>query len=222
MAFPVNDGTRIGRSRYWTLFFVNMVAVIVLIGVSLGALASGAWWLAIIVFLLIAPVGIYFRVVMMRRCRDIGWSPALPWIAAGAGIVASFMNIGSVTTMDPAAALGSIGFSSLVSLADFGLMMTLGVVKGRSEMNYSEVFGDGPGETRQRTAPRADSAMGAARPGAASGDSDAMDDAIARAMENYRRTGSAVPGPEPVRSAPGRAAPAAQTPRAAGFGRKVV
>lgn len=212
MAFPVNDGTRVSRGRYWTLFFVNMVAIIVLIGISLGSVASEAWALAIIAFLLIVPVGLYFRVVMMRRCRDIGWPPALPWITFGLGIFASFINFGSVASMDPAVLMGSMGLSSLVSLVDFGLMITLGVVKRRSEMDYQEVFGDAP--TQQvRTAPG---------PMAAMGDTDAMDDAIARALDNYRRTGSAVPNDAPVQAAPRRTTPAAPPQRVAGFGRKMV
>lgn len=222
MAFPVNDGTRVRRGRYWTLFFVNMVAIIVLIGISLGAVANEAWALAIIAFLLIVPVGLYFRVVMMRRCRDIGWPPALPWITFGLGIFASFINFGSVASMDPSVLMGSMGLSSLVSLADFGLMIALGAVKGRSDMDYHEVFGDGPVQ-QARTAPRTDTDFAAPRPGLATGDSDAMDDAIARALDNYRRTGSAVPNEAPVEARPRRTAPAVPpTTRATGFGRKMI
>lgn len=221
MAYPESEGARVNRSRYWLMFFVTMVASIVLIGVSIGAFANGSFGLGIIAFLLIAPLNIYFRVIMMRRCRDIGWPAALPWITFGLGIVASIFSFGSLATFDPSLIMGGSGFSMLVSLADLVLMIALGSVRGRPQVDYREVF-DGYGDqyrqpAQQRTGPRP------AAGGGASGGGDAMDDAIARAVENYKRTGSAVPqqagaAPSPVRQRAPQPAPA----RAAGFGRKMV
>ncbi len=227
MAIEQSGNERVGRRKYWAMFFANIVAVIVLAFISLAALAGGEWMVAILCFVLIIPIGIYFRVIMMRRCRDIGWPPSLPWITFGLGVVASmwnFGNIGAGLATDPASALGGVGFSWLVSIADFVLMITLGSIKGRSEMNYQDVFG---GDAPVRTAPAADYASqdraaglsALASEDVASG--DAMDDAIARAVENYRRTGSAVPGQAPVGASPRRAASTPPT-RQTGFGRKMV
>ncbi len=229
MAYPESEGARVNRSRYWLMFFVTMVASIVLIGVSIGAFANGSIGLGIIAFLLIAPLNIYFRVIMMRRCRDIGWAPALPWITFGLGIVASVFSFGSMATLDPTIILGGSGFSMLVSLADLVLMIALGSVRGKPQMDYREVFDgyDRQPAPQQRTGPRPAAGFSTSQPGAATGDAtssgDAMDDAIARALENYKRTGSAVPeqataAPSPVRQRAQQAAPA----RVAGFGRKMV
>lgn len=229
MTHPESEGARVNRSRYWLMFFVTMVASIVLIGVSIGAFANGSIGLGIIAFLLIAPLNIYFRVIMMRRCRDIGWAPALPWITFGLGIVASIFSFGSMATLDPTIILGGSGFSMLVSLADLVLMIALGSVRGKPQMDYREVFQgyDRQPAAQHRSGSRPAAGFGASQPAMAregtSGSGDAMDDAIARAVENYKRTGSAVPeqatdAPSPVRQRVQQAAPA----RAAGFGRKVV
>ncbi|MEL1249186.1 DUF805 domain-containing protein [Aurantiacibacter gilvus] len=228
-----SGGARVSRSRYWLMFFVILVASIVLIGLSIGAFANGEIAVGIIAFLLIAPLNVYFRVIMMRRCRDIGWAPALPWITFGLGIVASILSLGSIATLDPAVVLGGSGFSMLVSLADLVLMVALGSVRSKPQVDYRDVFDgyDHQGAPQQRTGPRAMAGSGTPQPGrvtngatvAATGSTDAMDDAIARALENYKRTGSAVPelataGSSPVRQRSPQAAPA----RVAGFGRKKV
>ncbi|MWV27047.1 DUF805 domain-containing protein [Aurantiacibacter rhizosphaerae] len=222
MAFSADDSSRISRSGYWKHFFINVVAVLLLIGVAFGSLASGAWVFAIIAVLLIVPVGIYFRVVMMRRCRDIGWPPALPWITFGLGVVGGMFNFEGYARMDMDVLLGGSALSSLVSLLDFALMITLGSVRGRDGANYAQVFGEGPAQANMRTGPRAASDFGAPAPSVATGDGDAMDDAIARAVENYRRTGSAVPNLTQA-NAPSRSTPRAAPPsRATGFGRKMI
>jgi uncharacterized membrane protein YhaH (DUF805 family) len=141
MAFPSDRSGRIGRNKYWVMFVVNIVAVLVLGLGALGALAAGQFALAIILFLAIAPVGIYFRVVMMRRCRDIGWPAILPWLFFGAGILASFGNFGQLgsTTAD----LSTLGFQFLVSMADFVFMIVIGCIPGQSEgrADYETIFG---------------------------------------------------------------------------------
>ncbi|MCB2067026.1 MAG: DUF805 domain-containing protein [Erythrobacter sp.] len=240
MAFPVDEKPRVGRKQYWILFGVNIVAMVMLVVGAVAALMAGEFLTAGLAFLLIVPVGIYFRVVMMRRCRDIGWPPSLPWIMFGLGMVASWYSLGStgsgVVGMEKPVgpATGGMGLSWLVSMADFVLMIVLGCIRSRDSVDYQEVFGGyASAPAPQRTMPkshrgadpRPQADFGAPRPSVASGDSDAMDDAIARALDNYRRTGSAVPeagqqGPLRQRGAP---APApAQQLRVGGFGRKVV
>ena len=233
MAFPDSEAGRVNRAKYWQMFFVTLVATIVLVGISITALANLEIGIAIVAFLLIVPVNLYFRVIMMRRCRDIGWPAALPWIAFGLGIAASVFNIGSMDAKDPTALMGGSGFSMLVSLGDFALMIVLGCIKGRDQIDYRDVFdgygSDSRGPAMPRSAPRSDKelngSMGgginAPRPSVATGDSDAMDDAIARALDNYRRTGSATA--QPVTDIAGSPL-ATRNPaaRSGGFGRKVV
>ncbi|APE29267.1 DUF805 domain-containing protein [Aurantiacibacter gangjinensis] len=224
MGFGSDDISRVSRAGYWKFFIANLVAIIALIGVCFTAAMNGELAIAIIAFLLIAPVGIYFRVIMMRRCRDLGWPTSLPWITFGLGIVANFYSFGSIG--DAKGAFAGLGLAWLVGMIDFVLMIVLGVVKGREPTDYSAVFGDGPALTQKRAkhAAAMPSTISAPPRGVADGDSDAMDDAIARALDNYRRTGSAVaeaPAASPLarKAAP---APRAAPPRAAGFGRKMV
>ena len=71
MAISSRKG-RIGQSQYWAMFALYFVAVLGLGAFAIYSLVTLSFGQAIGSFLLIAPLGIYFRVVMMRRCRDIG------------------------------------------------------------------------------------------------------------------------------------------------------
>ena len=141
MAFPVHDGRRIGRSGYWTMFVVNILAVTALLVGGFVAIFSGNFVLGILMLIAIVPVGIYFRVVMMRRCRDIGWPAALPWIFFGAGMFASFGTFSQV--LGSRGELPTLGLSWLVSLADFAFMVVIGCIAGRSGqgIDYEATFG---------------------------------------------------------------------------------
>jgi uncharacterized membrane protein YhaH (DUF805 family) len=141
MAFPSDPRGRIGRNKYWIMFLVNIVTVFVLILGAFGALAAGMFPLAIVLFLAIAPVGIYFRVVMMRRCRDIGWPAILPWLFFGAGMLASFGSFGEIGSTT--ATLSALGFQMLVGMADFVFMIVIGCIAGQSEgrADYETIFG---------------------------------------------------------------------------------
>ena len=201
----MDDKPRVGRSRYWLLFLIYMVATIVLLVGAVGMLMEGSWIAAIGLVLIVIPIGIWFRIVMMRRCRDIGWPPALPWISMGISMFAGFTSFGSINAGDPTTMFAATGFSWLAQIADFVLVMVLGAVKGRARVDYREVFGDGP----------------VSRPSQAHSAGGDADDAIARALENYRRTGSAVPQQSAVPARKSRSAAPAR-PQPTGFGRKPV
>ena len=198
-----NAKPRIGRSRYWLHFLICLVVGIALVVGAVTAFFSGSFGLAIVLLLPLLATGIWFRIVMMRRCRDVGWPPALPWIFFAALILTSGAGFGAISTGDPTALFASTGLSWLVQIGDFVLVMILGFKRGIGAPDYRTVFGDGPDEARDN-------------------DGDA-DDAIARALENYRRTGSAVPQQSrPAKTARRSVPQKAPQPvmQAGGFGRK--
>ena len=186
-------GTRIGRSRYWLLFLLYSVACVILMVGAGAALLSGDWVKGGIAVLLILPLGVWFRVVMMRRCRDIGWAPSLPWLLMGASVVA---GVASVATAGAAQAvtLGASGLATLVYLGDFVFTLVIGAIRSRGGAgeDYAAVFSDDDDVDFDPHGAGADAA-------------------IARALEDFRRTAT-----------PARPRPASALPRAGGFGRKVV
>ena len=129
------------QSSYWTQFAINFVAVLGLLAFSIYSLFSGHWGMAILAFLLVVPVGIYFRVVMMRRCRDIGWPAFLPWLFFGGGMLG---NIGRITAGSAAALkTGMLGLPLLIGLADFVFMIVIGCIASKRQ-NLAAVFEDDP------------------------------------------------------------------------------
>lgn len=230
MTYTVQDKSRIGRSAYWTAFIINIVAIIALFGGCIAAAVSGHFAMAILLFLLVAPVGIYFRVVMMRRCRDIGWPAALPWIFFGAGIVANLSRIagGLESLRNPSSA----ALPTLVGLADFAFMIAIGCIAGQDRAgDYARHFDvDDDDFPVQRSAARP-IAAGPARVPQGFGDAPqapmsrdqeeaSWDAAIARALE-ARQRGESADDHRPVAPPVQRPAPGIQRP-AGGFGRRVV
>ena len=129
------------QSSYWTQFTINFVAVLGLLSFSIYSLVTGHWSMALLAFVLVVPVGIYFRVVMMRRCRDIGWPPVLPWLFFGGGILG---NIGRITAGSAAALkTGMLGLPLLIGLADIVFMIVIGCIATKRQ-DYAAVFEDDP------------------------------------------------------------------------------
>ena len=211
MSISTHEDGRIGRRAYWFMFRVNLAIVVALLGAGFMAVAGGAFVLGILLLLAIAPVGIYFRVVMMRRCRDIGWPAALPWIFFGAGMLASFGTYSQILGVPASAQVPIVGLSFLVSLADFAFMVVIGWIRGTSERtNYNAIFGPDERDARMAAPVRV------ARP-AYRGETDERDeDSDARwdaAIQNAlaARAGASAEAPQPP-----------VLPRSAGFGRKPV
>lgn len=226
MGFEYQGKPVCNQSSYWTQFVINFFAVLGLLGFSIYSLFSGHWGIAILAFLLMVPVGIYFRVVMMRRCRDIGWPAFLPWLFFGGGVLA---NMGRITAGSAAAMkTGMLGLPLMVGLADFVFMIVIGCIASKRQ-DYAAVFEDEPRPggfqpaTRREEPPRrpvyhtADNALRpSALPPAESEQEARWDAAIANALAAREAT-EAQPAPQPRPLAPG---PLASRP--GGFGRRVV
>ena len=217
------QGRRIGQSGYWARFAILMVGVPTLIGFGLySLLVTHAFGLGLLSILAILPLSIWFRFVMMRRCRDVGWPIFLPWSAQGLQFLMFFLffTSGGLTGGVAAAQTMSSG-SMLIGLADFVLVIALGCVKSRDvEVDYADVFGDAPVTLRARpSAPHSPADYGIDPKDDPSAITAREDAAIARALAAYRSGGA-----EPVRTEqPARMpqpAPMMATPRAGGFGRK--
>ncbi|MFM5884364.1 MAG: DUF805 domain-containing protein [Novosphingobium sp.] len=231
MSFSVVDKSRIGRSGYWTAFVINIVAIVALIGACVAAAMSGHFAAAILLFLLVAPVGIYFRVVMMRRCRDIDWPAFLPWALFAAGILANLARAsqGLEGLRNPNAGIPAL----LIGLIDFGFMIAIGCIDSKDRAgDYVRQFYDEDDQPLARSAaaqPAArmpsgyDADAASAQRALLSGreqEEAGWDAAIARALEARQQDGGA-DSHRPVAPAVQRPAPALQRP-AGGFGRRVV
>jgi uncharacterized membrane protein YhaH (DUF805 family) len=208
MGFPSDTSGRASQSKYWTLFGVYMIAVPVLLIGGLIAIVQGSIGLGLMLIVAIVPLGIYWRVIMMRRCRDIGWPAFLPWLIFGLQFATSFgISSGSVEGAGPGAVLSMLALPLLLGLADFVFSIVIGCIGTKQGADYAAVFGDGP-EPSQRTRPA----------GSPDGEGpDRFDDAIARALEAHRRGESVVGAPSAPRPAP------AMPGRPAGtFGRRII
>ena len=212
MTFAPQNSGRIGRSSYWTMFVVNVIGVIALVAGSIAAFVSNEFLVGILLILAIIPVGIYFRVVMMRRCRDIGWPAALPWIFFGAGMLASLTSWGGILGSPASAQMPSLGLSTLVSLADLVFMIVIGCIRGGSahDADYDAVFGSDEFDTRVAIAARA------TRPAY-------RDEGDEHGDGRDARWDAAIQNALSARAGGGGGAPrVAPPPRPAGFGRKPV
>jgi hypothetical protein len=204
MAFAGNNAGRVSQNRYWVLFGITMVTIPTLLIGGVVAMVGRSYLLGFLMIAAILPVGIYWRVTMMRRCRDIGWPASAPWIIFGLQMAVSFSLQSNLLFNHGAAGAGSAFLLvSLLALGDFAFSIVIGCVRTKQAVDYADVFGDGPG-TSQRS-------------GSREGGPDRFDEAIARALEARRRS-------EPVGGAmqPSRPAPAHLARQSAGFGRRVV
>lgn len=205
---------RVGQSRYWTVFGINMVLMPVLLFGGLYALFNGEYATGLVAIVLIVPLGIYFRVTMMRRCRDIGWPAFLPWMFFVVPIVLGvFGGIGQLGGQAPtAASLPMLGLPLIVSIGDFVFSIVIGCIKTKEDADYSDIFGGAPAPTGPATP------LG--EPG-----HDRFDDAIARALAAHRQSRSEPAYSDATYSEPeasARPEPTVHARAVAGFGRKAV
>ena len=150
MSFDVEDRSRIGRSTYW-LYYVGTT-------VAFWAMTAWAVYQLLkldtipIVFGLIAPTALYFyfRVIAMRRCRDIGWPAFLPWLIVGLIFVCSFVAAlkdgvrpePSLETLDAPTVI-----TALLGVTDFVFLIVIGCLgSARPDL---DAFGEGPLNRRQ-------------------------------------------------------------------------
>jgi uncharacterized membrane protein YhaH (DUF805 family) len=203
MAFAENKTGRVSQNRYWAMFGIVMVAIPVMLIGGVVAMMHGSYLSGLLMIAAISPVGIYWRVIMMRRCRDIGWPVSLPWIFFGLQMAAS-LNLQFNHGAAGAAAHSALLLPALLALVDFVFSIVIGCVATKQAVDYAEVFGDGPA-TMQRPGSRDSEPR--------QGGGDRFDDAIARALEAHRQREAAAAAPQP--SAP---VPLARP----SFGRRVV
>jgi uncharacterized membrane protein YhaH (DUF805 family) len=203
MAHAPKNMPVVGQSKYWTQFLINFVAVISLLALAIVSLMSGSWGVAILAFLAIAPVGIWFRVVMVRRCRDIGWPTFLPWLLFGGGVAFNVLRIGggSAAAFEQGSLSSVAMLPLLVGLVDFGFMVTIGCIASKQQ-DYAGVFDDGA----------VPATPGSSQP---AGAQDARWDAAIAAALAAREGADAAPAQRPV-------APRPALGRPGGFGRRIV
>lgn len=213
---------RIGQSQYWTFFGLYVVAVFALMGFALYSFVSGDLSMGVTAILPLAPLGIYFRVIEMRRCRAIGWPSFLPWLfflipfgfAMATGMATGMGSLGSGIGM----AVAALTVPLLIALVDFVFSIVIGCIPTKDESeDYTKIFG---GEPRPLGAHRPDAhhGPGPTNPGGEPG-YDRFDEAIARALEARRS-----PEPAPAMAPPAvtEVVPSSHARAVAGFGRKLV
>jgi uncharacterized membrane protein YhaH (DUF805 family) len=146
MSFPEQNSKRIGQSSYWMYFGANLILAPALLLGGVAAMFSGQFVLGAICMMLVFPMGLFFRVIMMRRCRDIGWPTFLPWMPFICSVIIGAMNGVSVAS-NPAAAASSVmtsfGLSMTISLLDFVFMIVIGCIATKTyKSEYADIFGD--------------------------------------------------------------------------------
>lgn len=213
--FARDEGRYIGQSQYWARFAVFMIGVPVLLGFGIYSLVVHDYGLGVLAILAVFPLSIWFRFVMMRRCRDIGWPVFLPWTAQGLQFLMFFVLFsGGGSSGGGLGAVRAVSSGSLlIGFADFVLVIALGCIGSKNaDHNYSDIFG---GEPLDRSTAAVRRPTGHAVPPGEHPDAARAreDDAIARALDAHRR-GSVEPAPS-LQTVPMSAAP-----RVAGFGRK--
>ncbi|MFC4292709.1 DUF805 domain-containing protein [Sphingorhabdus arenilitoris] len=145
MSFGVVQSGRVGIGQYWLSFIMCIGAIIALIAGAVAAIFTGSWGMSPILFLMIVSVSLYFRVIMMRRCRDIGWPAWLPWASFGLNILLSFSSFGAAIRGN---FVGSgIGIANYVVLLDLLLMIVIGILPSQQGMGPSYVPAPNSGPT---------------------------------------------------------------------------
>lgn len=136
MSYPENDLGTVSQSSYWMYFLGCMVgAVAVLVG-GVSLVLKGSYVMGVVCVLLVLPLSLYFRVIMMRRCRAIGWPVFLPWLTLfltyGFGLVS-----GMFTARHPYAIgqslSGAAGFGALIGLVDFVFQIVIGCIGSKDD-----------------------------------------------------------------------------------------
>jgi uncharacterized membrane protein YhaH (DUF805 family) len=124
------NSSRVDRPAYWGYFVAAFILPILFLIGGIYSIFNGSYMLGILAILAIVPINIYFRVIMMRRCRDIGWPAWLPWVTFAAVFLTSYSAIGGAMRGDMPS-FGSFGLFNLVSILDFGLMIAIGCIQSK-------------------------------------------------------------------------------------------
>ena len=223
MGFPRDEAGRVSQSKYWALFGAYMLIVPILLIGGVVELSQAGIGLGLLMIAAIVPLGMYWRVIMMRRCRDIGWPAFLPWLSWGLQMLASFSATGSLHSLRDGATppLALLTLPVFMALADFVFSIVIGCIGTKDGFDYARVFGDDERDFYQRPdAPQPSQPaqpVPSQRPALPGEYDDRYDEAIARALEAHRR-GESVTSPAP----PVRPVPAGPARPAGGFGRRML
>jgi uncharacterized membrane protein YhaH (DUF805 family) len=214
MGYPAQNTGRASQSQYWRVFATNMIMVPILLFGGIYAIFSGNFALGILAIVAVLPIGIYFRITMMRRCRDIGWPPFIPWLVFGIQMLIGFTG-GIRPTMGQVPSLPLLAVPVAVGLIDFVFSIVIGCIASKDD-DYAGVF-EPDERDYHRMNPGELSHASISRPRSNS----ASDSAIARALEARRANDrqpslnkqepTSVPGNTPVPDRP-----------VGGFGRRIV
>lgn len=158
MSFQADDRGKIGQSSYWLHFGGYVLGAVLLIGLGAYQLVEHHYAAGILTILVVVPLGIYFRVIMMRRCRDIGWPVILPWLLT---IMSAFIGgfwgfLGAVS--HNASMTAPFTFGALSSFLDFVLVIVLGCMPSKTDYNFDSYNFD-PRGLPQAPLPRDDEAL---------------------------------------------------------------
>jgi len=131
---------RVGQTDYWIWFVLNMVLTLACVGFGIYAVLTGNILVGIMLLLFVFPLGIYFRVVMMRRCRDINWPAFLPWALLGLGFVVNLL-FAPRPSMTQQVSIAPLIVPMIVSLLDFLFTIVIGCIPtATSTFNYETEY----------------------------------------------------------------------------------
>ncbi len=133
------DDSRLNRMDYWKTYAISsaIFAATALASVFYmsGKRFDDSVLVAIASASILLLITVYMRVMMMRRCKDIDWHPALPWISYGlcilAAIYAGFMA--NDATFDRLSA-GNLPLLAIL-LADFVFSILIGCFSNEATDN---------------------------------------------------------------------------------------
>jgi uncharacterized membrane protein YhaH (DUF805 family) len=204
MTFQGNTAGRVSQGKYWLLFGIYMIAVPALLIGGFVMMLQGSIGAGALMILSIIPLGIYWRVIMMRRCRDIGWPAFLPWVIFGLQMILPFVTGQSFLTAPEPGDYSALTLPMSLVMVDFAFSIVIGCISGTRDQAFDF--------DAMRESARAD--YGGA---SSASETDRFDDAIARALDAQRRGESILDGPpRAAQPAPGPGRPVPT------FGRRVV
>jgi uncharacterized membrane protein YhaH (DUF805 family) len=224
MSFEVETAGRVSQGKYWAFFGANMILIPLLLIGGAVEIVRGSWGIGLLMIVAVVPLGISWREIMMRRCRDIGWPAFLPWLSFGMQFLVSFSATQSLGSLrhGGAPSVSTLSLPLFMALADFAFSIVIGCIGTKAGFDYTGMLGDGRDpfqQPRGRHSAQSVRLVQSSAQGLDPGgdDEDRYDAAIARALEAHRRGDSAVAPPQPRASAPSR-----PLPPGGGFGRRLV
>ena len=225
MDFEVDTSGRVSQGKYWAFFGGNMILIPILLVGGVIELVRGSWGTGLLMIAAIVPLSLYWRVIMMRRCRDIGWPAFLPWLSFGLQFLSSFSASSSLHSLRDGGApsMSLLLLPLFASFADFAFSIVIGCIRSEASFDYATDFGAERDRYQQALRQKSSQSVrlvqssASQRPVPAGDDDDRYDAAIARALEARRRGESTVAPTRPQGPAPrGPAQPPG------GFGRRLV